>query len=128
MSDDAKFLSATPVLASLDIERSVEFFCSVLGFTKVHAEQGVYGVVTRDEVAVHFWSCSEKHIAENTSCRIGVQGVESLYVTCKAAGVVHPNAPLSEKPWGTREFGVLDPDGNLITFVQPIDTSSSHRR
>ncbi len=47
--DTARFLSATPVLASLDIGRSVEFYRK-LGFTALHAEQDGYGVITRDAI------------------------------------------------------------------------------
>jgi hypothetical protein len=46
MSTTIMFVSATPVLASLDIERSVEFFVSKLGFSKVHVAQGEYGIVS----------------------------------------------------------------------------------
>ncbi|MDO8769608.1 MAG: VOC family protein [Burkholderiaceae bacterium] len=122
MSSETQFIAATPVLASLDIERSVEFFRIHLGFNRVHAEQGVYGVVSRGAVHVHFWACDDRHIAENTSCRIRVQGLDALYSVCTAAGVVHPNAHLDEKPWGSKEFAVLDPDGNLITFAEWRDT------
>ncbi len=78
MTHEVLFISATPVLASLDIERSVDFFCSGLGFSKLYAQQGMYGVVSKGGVSIHFWACSEKHIAENTSCRIGVEGVDAL--------------------------------------------------
>lgn len=115
---DTQFLSATPALASLDITRSVEFFCSRLGFAKVYAEQKVYGIVSRGPVHIHFWACDDRRIAENTSCRIRVQNIDSLYTQCSGFGIVHPNAPLASKPWGSREFGVLDPDGNLVTFAE----------
>jgi len=118
MSIETQFISATPVLASLDIERSIEFLRIHLGFNSVHVEQGVYGVASRGPVHIHLWACNERHIAENTSCRIRVQGLDALYSACTAAGIVHPNAPLDEKPWGTREFAILDPDGNLITFAE----------
>ena len=29
------------------------------------------------------------------------------------------NAPLETKPWGLRQFSVVDLDGNRITFAQP---------
>lgn len=112
---------AAPVLASLDIERTISFYCSRLGFTRVYAESGVWGIVSRDDVYIHFWACSEKHIAENTSCRVYVTGVDRLYAEIQPHGVVHPNALLQNKPWGTREFGVLDEDGNLITFAERPD-------
>ena len=118
MSTTTQFISATPALASLDIERSVEFFCSNLGFSKVFCEQGAYGIVSRGPVHIHFWACTDRNIAENTSCRVRVQGVEGMFSTCSDFGIVHPNAPLQTKPWGTKEFAVLDPDGNLITFAE----------
>jgi hypothetical protein len=49
-----QFVSATPVLASLDIERSIEFFVSKLGFTRVHVSQGEYGIVANGPVEIHF--------------------------------------------------------------------------
>ncbi len=115
---ETQFISATPVLASLDIERSVGFFCKQLGFTKHYTEQGAYGVVSRGAVNIHFWACTERHIAENTSCRLRVDGIDSLFAHCLTLDIVHPNAHLQDKPWGTREFSVLDPDGNLVTFAQ----------
>jgi hypothetical protein len=35
---------------------------------------------------------------------------------------VHPHAPLRDPWWGTREFGVLDPDGNLVTFYERLES------
>ena len=112
--------SVVPILASLDITKTVQFYCSVFGFTKIYEESAVYGVVQRDAIQIHFWACSEKHIAENTACRINVQGVDALYADLHLKGVIHPHAPLQEKPWGTLEFGVVDEDGNLITFFEEI--------
>ncbi|MBD0335770.1 MAG: VOC family protein [Cyanobacteria bacterium Co-bin13] len=112
------FKSAVPILASLDITKTIQFYCSVLGFTKIYEESGVYGIVQRDVVQVHFWACSKKHIAENTACRINAQGIDALYSEYRHKGVIHPNAPLQEKPWGNREFAILDEDGNLITFFE----------
>jgi catechol 2,3-dioxygenase-like lactoylglutathione lyase family enzyme len=114
--------SASPVLASLDIERTVSFYCSRIGFSRVYAQPGEWGIVSRDSIQLHFWPCADRRIAENTSCRIYVTGVEQLFAECDREGVVHPNARLEAKPWGSREFGVLDPDGDLITFAQRTNT------
>ena len=116
----ASLKRAAPVLASLDIERSVEFYCSRLGFTRVYVEPGGWGIVSRDDVEIHFWPCSERHIAENTSCRVYVTEIAELFGEFNAQGVIHPNAPLQDRPWGAREFGVCDGDGNLITFAERI--------
>lgn len=117
-----QFVSATPVLASLDIERSVEFFVSKLGFTSVHASQGEYGIVSNGPVEIHFWACANRSIAEATSCRVQVHGVQDLHSQCASQAIVHPNAPLDTKPWGTKEFAILDPDGNLVTFYEDAVT------
>ena len=47
--------SAAPVLASLDIARTVSFYCSRLGFTPVYVEPAAWGIVSRDSVQLHFW-------------------------------------------------------------------------
>jgi len=122
MHKTTEFVIATPVLASLDIKRSVAFFWSKLGFTKIHAEQGAYGIVSSGTVSIHFWACADRRIAEATGCRVGVRGIEPLYADCVKGGIVHPNAPLSTAPWGNREFAILDPDGNLVTFFEPADS------
>lgn len=121
MTTASTFLSATPVLASLDIKRSISFLQTKLGFAPVHVEPGVYGITTREQVSIHFWPCKDKAIAESTSCRVQVTGIAALYERCKAERIVHPNAPLENKPWGNWEFGILDPDGNLITFYEAAD-------
>ena len=78
MPKPTEFVTATPVLASLNIKRSVEFFCSKLGFTKIHEEQGTYGIVSSGSVSIHFWACSDRKRAEATGCRVGVRGIERL--------------------------------------------------
>lgn len=113
---DVRFVAATPVLASLDIRQSVDFCVNRLGATAVHVEQGVYGIVALGGVHIHFWACRDRRIAEATGCRIAVEGVDALFAHCAQQGIVHPNAPLHDTAWGTREFAVLDGDGNLITF------------
>ena len=118
MSEETLFISTTPILASLDIKRTLEFYCSKLGFSKVYEEADAYGIVCRGSIHLHFWACSEKHIAENTACRVRVSGIKYLYDQCSELNVVHPNAPIEDKPWGTTEFAIVDPDGNLITFAE----------
>lgn len=119
------FISAVPALPVSDERRAVAFFADVLGFDELRdADGGGLGILRRDAVEVHVWVAdgsapgAERHLAGSASCRLQVTGVDELYEWCDAAGVVHPNAALSDQPWGTREFGVLDPDGNLIGLFE----------
>lgn len=109
---------AVPVLASLHIEKTVEFYQEKMGFDKVWWKDENYAVIGRDKIEIHFWKCNDKIHPENTSCYIYVEKVDDLYKEMKKAGVVHPNGPLKNQPWGTREFAVLDLDGNMIKFGQ----------
>jgi hypothetical protein len=118
MTVPGHFLKAIPMLASLDIERSIAFLVDQLGFKKIHAEPGVYGIAERDSCALHYWACSDTLIAENTGCRIVVTDIDALYRHAAERGIVHPNGHLSPRPWGSMEFTALDPDGNCITFAQ----------
>lgn len=107
-----------PVLASLDILKTVEFYRQQLGFQIIYAQPGEYGIVQRDDVSIHFWKCDDKNIPAMTSCRVGVNGIGHLYEELQPKGIVHPNAPLALKPWGSQEFGIIDGDGNLVTFFE----------
>lgn len=109
---------AVPILASLDIEKTVEFYRNKLGFETKYAQPGEYAIVQRDTVQIHFWNCDDKRIPQLTACRVGVNGISSLYEEYRSTQVVHPNGSLGSRPWGTTEFAVLDGDGNCITFFE----------
>ena len=98
---------AIPVLASLDLEATQRFYAEKLGFERV-SRYPDYAISARDGVQVHFWLTDDADIAKSTACRIDVAGIEALYEQMTAAGVVHPNGPLREQPWGMKEFAVLD--------------------
>ncbi len=111
--------SAVPVLASLDIPKTVEFWVGTLGFTSVYQEPGSYGIVQRDAVQIHFWNCNDKSIPALTSCRVGVKEIDGLYEEMRSQGVIHPNGTIQRQPWGMNEFTILDSDGNCVTFFEP---------
>ena len=113
--------SATPVLPSLDIARTVAFYCGTLGFEEVHAAPREYAIIERGPVELHFWYTEDAALPKASGCRVQVTGIDELYSLCQVAGIVHPNAPLTAKLWGTSEFAILDPDGNCLTFHQSAD-------
>lgn len=129
--------AAIPALPVQDIARSLGFYRDQLGLAVRHQEPG-FAIVARDTLEIHLWeanddawrtrpgglgvqSGAESFLAGTASCRIGVTGLDALYHQLQPQGVVHPNAPLMIRPWGDREFGVCDPDGNLLTFVERME-------
>ena len=132
-----KLVHTVPALPVSDIDRSLVFYRDQLGFTVIHHEPG-FAIVVRDTVSIHLWAAldeswrdrdhrshpvisgAESFLAGTASCRISVEDVDELHDVLEPLGILHPNAPLTNQPWGSREFGVLDPDNNLITFFESV--------
>jgi hypothetical protein len=115
----ARLLAAIPVLAVADIAAGVAFYQRI-GFA-VLFQSSDYASLSRDDVNLHLWRCSDRTVADNTACRMRVAGIDLLYAECEAAGAVHPNGALRRTDRGTREFTVLDPQGGAVTFVEPVN-------
>lgn len=122
-----RFLAAVPALPVSDERRAVRFFIDTLGFEEVLGPDGAgLGILVRDVVQLHVWVAdgsapgAERSLAGSASCRIAVTGVAELYDHCVTLGVIHPNAPLQPREWGVEEFGILDPDGNLVTVYEEL--------
>ncbi|WP_422105702.1 bleomycin resistance protein [Winogradskyella sp.] len=113
-------LRGIPVLASLNIKKTVEFYKNKLGFDRVGYLDDNYAVIARDNFVVHFWRCNDKIHPENTSCYVDVEDIDTLYNELSPFNVIHPYGKLEDKPYGMREFAILDEDGNLIKFGQEI--------
>ena len=119
MSTEPRLLLGIPVLPATDLEASLDFFETKLGFRR-HIESDDYAGVERDGIQIHLWLCGDRTVAENSSCRINMSGVDALYAQCRDLNVVHTKGELEEKPWGFREFSVVDPSGNVIVFAEEI--------
>jgi len=122
--EQPRFLAAVPALAVSDERRAVAFLADALGFEELTHDGDGLGILRQDQVELHVWVAdgsalgAERQLAGTVSCRIELTGIDSLYERCQALGAVHPNGPLGDTPWGTREFAVLDPDHNLITLYE----------
>ena len=106
------FDRAIPVLASLDIAASLDYF-NKLGFETHDFGDHNYGIAIREHIELHFWLCPDKQVAENTSCYIRVNDIDALRADfskrIKVTGVV-------KTPWGMDELYVYDPSGSLVKF------------
>jgi len=52
---------------------------------------------------------------EHLDAAAGVDGIEAFYAQCEANGA-RIIKPLTETPWGTKDFYVEDPDGYILCF------------
>lgn len=121
-----RFRAAVPGLPVSDERRAAAFLERALGLAELQHDGRGLEIFVRDDVELHVWLAdgsapgAERHLAGSASCRIEVVGVRALSERCRELGVVHPQAPLRDQWWGTREFGALDPDGNLITLDERV--------
>jgi catechol 2,3-dioxygenase-like lactoylglutathione lyase family enzyme len=115
---------AIPILPSRSLSDTLAFF-QRLGFAgKIH-HYGDYAILTRGTVELHFFTHRELRPAESSAmCYIRVADVESIYRAFAAAQLPREGIPrqdaLEDKPWGLREFAIVDPDGNLLRIGQTL--------
>ena len=100
-----------------------EYYINQLGFQEYgSADYEGYLMVQKDNIQIHFFEFKELDPKENYGqVYIRTDAIDSLYQSFLDRQVsIHPNAPLQTKPWGQREFSLLDPDNNLLTFGQSV--------
>ncbi|MBE8719566.1 bleomycin resistance protein [Sphingobacterium pedocola] len=100
-----------------------EFYLNKLGFYEFgDADYNGYLMVQKDDIQIHFFEFKELDPKENYGqVYIRTNDIDGLYASMLESKVtVHPAGDLQMKSWGQKEFSVLDPDNNLLTFGQSI--------
>jgi uncharacterized glyoxalase superfamily protein PhnB len=120
----AQVKAAVPVLPAADVAVSLAWWTGVCGFTEAfcHGSPPAYAGIERDGVSLHLAGMTDTELARRvggqTMVRIAVSDVEAMYAEYQErGGVVHPNGPLRTMPWGSQEFGAIDPNGVCVSFV-----------
>ena len=100
-----------------------DYYLNELGFEEYgSADFDGYLMVQKDSIQIHFFEFKELDPKENYGqVYIRTDDIDKLYQSLLDKKTsIHPNGPLEIKPWGQKEFSVLDPDNNLLTFGQSI--------
>lgn len=81
-----------------------------------------YLLLKNGEVEIHFFEFKNLNPKENYGqVYIRTNDIEGLYQTFLENGIeIHPNGELQIKPWKQKEFSLLDPDYNLLTFGEAL--------
>lgn len=120
----SEFKELIPRLAVRHLPRTVEFYCTLLGFrVDVSWPDGepTFVILNRDQTSVAFFSLSE-HQPEPP-------GYTELYIRVTRAEQLHERlaseVPIEWGPevyaYGRREFAIRDPDSRLVIFSEPTD-------
>jgi catechol 2,3-dioxygenase-like lactoylglutathione lyase family enzyme len=115
MTKQCKAISAVPVFHVKDVDASVQFYSNVLGFNQAF-RYGTY-------IGLRIGKC-ELHICPpdyhgpaigRGNAYVICDEVDQYFAKIKAAGAAPKREP-ADRVYGMRDFVILDPDGNQITF------------
>jgi predicted enzyme related to lactoylglutathione lyase len=112
----SELLSVRPNLEVTALEPTTSHLVEVFGF-EVEVREEAMGLVLlrRDEVGIAVVRTPNPAVHETTAAYVGVRGVDELHASVVAAGgrVV---APLTDHPWGLRDFVAEVPGGHRLAF------------
>lgn len=116
-------ITICPKLPMRDKAITHEYYKNQLGFQVFGTgDFDHYLMIHKEGVEIHFFVFRDLDPKENYGqVYIRTNDINGLYQSFLDRGVaIHPNGHLETKPWGQREFSLLDPDNNLLTFGQGI--------
>lgn len=100
-----------------------DFYLNKLDFQEFgSADYDGYLMVQKDNIQIHFFEFKELDPKENYGqVYIRTDNIEESYQLALDKKLSMPEAGhLQNKPWRQKEFSLLDPDNNLLTFGQSI--------
>jgi hypothetical protein len=112
-----------PKLPMRDKNATRDFYLNKFGFQEFgSADFDGYLMMQKDNIQIHFFEFKELDPKENYGqVYIRTDDIDKFYqLLLDKKTSIHPNGHLQIKPWGQKEFSVLDPDNNLLTFGQSI--------
>lgn len=113
----------TPIVPVSDLDRALDFYTRVLGFS-VQAQVEGYAYIVRDDVAIRLIKALDERPAEQ-ACYICVENLDGLFHELEPGLSGLPQGrvrPPFDQPYGQREFHVIDEDSVLIFFGEPATT------
>ena len=117
----ARITSFAPQFLVDDLDRSISFY-EKLGFKFGQTWEGFYAIGYRDGFELHLKESPKsdeqrryRRDNEHLDAAAGVDGIEAFYERCVENGVTIMR-PLTPTEWGTKDFYVEDPDGNIVSF------------
>lgn len=116
----------TDIIPKLPMRNKVitrNYYVEKLGFKCVGDDSfDHYLMVEKDNLQIHFFEFKTLDPKQNYGqVYVRVTHIDELYnVLLNEKTEIHPNGRLEDKPWQQREFSLLDPDNNLLTFGQSL--------
>lgn len=116
-----RLTSFAPQFLVDDLERSIAYY-QKLGFVFGEPWDSFYVIGRLDGLELHLKKAPrdeaerrQRRENEHLDAAAGVDGIEAFYEQCVASGAMIVKS-LAATAWGTKDFCVEDPDGNIICF------------
>jgi uncharacterized glyoxalase superfamily protein PhnB len=120
---EAELKYVIPILDVRDVDAALKYYVERLGFQvdfRYEEDPDNYAGVRRGDVCLHMQWQHADHFRNGTAGRLRVRIVvddpDALFGEYRAKGVLDEKCQVRDTPWGTREFGFRDLDGNGLTF------------
>jgi hypothetical protein len=98
----------------------LDLFVGCLQFNVLHQDDNL-AVVERDGAKAYVCESPEYAAKDRPELAIETDSIEALYteISTRRPQMLHPNGrTIALKPWGAREFAVLDKTGVCVIFRQ----------
>jgi predicted enzyme related to lactoylglutathione lyase len=121
-----KLLSCRPNLEVRDVGATVEFCVQILGFEVEMSvgEPAYLALIRAGEVGLGIVRAESPGVNSTTACYVGVTDVDELHARCRDRGVP-VTTPLTDQPWGLRDFVIEIPGGHRLAFGERISEAAA---
>ena len=112
--------SLIPKIFYTSMDDALDLFRDCLGFRVLH-QDGKLAVVERDQAKAYLVEDEEYAARDRPEITIETDSIDELYedIRSRRPETLHPSSnEVSEKPWGSREFAVLDKTTVCVIFRQ----------
>jgi hypothetical protein len=116
-------IDIVPKLPMREKSLTKQFYLTQLGFKDIgSAAFENYLLIKKDAVEIQFFEFKELDPKENYGqVYIRTNNIEALYQSLlDNNNEIHPAGHLQTRSWGQKEFTMLDPDNNLLTFGEEV--------
>jgi uncharacterized glyoxalase superfamily protein PhnB len=110
-----------PVFAVGNLDEALAYYRDKLGFTIAWTwgEPATRAGVVRDDIEIQLDGVGQGAPPGPSVVYCHMTGVDAYHEACRARGATIA-MELGSRPWGMRDFRVVDPSGNRIGFASPV--------
>ncbi|MEP6502493.1 MAG: hypothetical protein ABJD97_04140 [Betaproteobacteria bacterium] len=113
-------LTLIPKIFYADREVGLDLFVDGLGF-KVMYEDATMTVIERDGAKAYIVESAEYAAKDRPEIALETDAIEQYYadISTRRPDLLHPNlSKVTQRPWGAREFALLDSTAVCVVFRQ----------